>query len=110
MVSCGRGSIVSCYIGFRPPSNHACVLGVNCVLFLSFRLCGTVPNRVRVAVRLRPRNAEELQADVDSADCVELQPEVCFEDQDSNLGLSEAKLQIFVGVTMMQEMLAFDFL
>ncbi len=36
----------------------------------------TVPNRVRVAVRLRPRNAEELQADVDFADCVELQPEV----------------------------------
>jgi hypothetical protein len=83
---------------------------VNCVLFLSFRLCDTVPNRVRVAVRLRPRNAEELQADVDFADCVELQPEVCFEDQDFNLGLSEAKLQIFVGVTMMQEMLAFDFL
>ncbi|KAG0561306.1 hypothetical protein KC19_9G053700 [Ceratodon purpureus] len=35
-----------------------------------------VPNRVRVAVRLRPRNAEELQADVDFADCVELQPEL----------------------------------
>lgn len=62
------------------------------------------------AVRLRPRNAEELQADVDFADCVELQPEVCFEDQDFNLGLSEAKLQIFVDVTMMKEMVAFDFL
>jgi hypothetical protein len=36
-----------------------------------------VPNRVRVAVRLRPRNAEELVSDVDFADCVELQPEVC---------------------------------
>jgi kinesin family protein 5 len=35
-----------------------------------------VPNRVRVAVRLRPRNAEELVADVDFADCVEIQPEV----------------------------------
>jgi kinesin family protein 5 len=27
-------------------------------------------------VRLRPRNAEELAADADFADCVELQPEV----------------------------------
>ena len=50
-------------------------------------MCGTVPNRVRVAVRLRPRNAEELQADVDFADCVELQPEVCFEYLDLNFGL-----------------------
>lgn len=32
--------------------------------------------RVRVAVRLRPRNSEELVADADFADCVELQPEV----------------------------------
>lgn len=41
-----------------------------------------VPGRVRVAVRLRPRNAEEMMADADFADCVELQPEVianlCF--------------------------------
>ena len=35
-----------------------------------------VPGRVRVAVRLRPRNAEELVADADFADCVELQSEV----------------------------------
>ncbi|XP_002511735.2 kinesin-like protein KIN-UB [Ricinus communis] len=35
-----------------------------------------VPGRVRVAVRLRPRNAEELMADADFADCVELQPEL----------------------------------
>ncbi|GLU05673.1 hypothetical protein SLE2022_227600 [Rubroshorea leprosula] len=35
-----------------------------------------VPGRVRVAVRLRPPNAEELVADADFADCVELQPEV----------------------------------
>lgn len=35
-----------------------------------------VANRVRVAVRLRPRNAEESVADIDFADCVELQPEV----------------------------------
>ncbi|CAN4125806.1 unnamed protein product [Withania somnifera] len=35
-----------------------------------------VYGRVRVAVRLRPRNAEELVADADFADCVELQPEL----------------------------------
>lgn len=35
-----------------------------------------VSGRVRVAVRLRPRNAEELIADADFADCVELQPEL----------------------------------
>uniref|UniRef100_A0A2C9WAH6 Vacuolar protein 8 n=1 Tax=Manihot esculenta TaxID=3983 RepID=A0A2C9WAH6_MANES len=35
-----------------------------------------VPGRVRVAVRLRPRNAEEMVADADFADCVELQPEL----------------------------------
>lgn len=35
-----------------------------------------VSGRVRVAVRLRPRNAEEQAADADFADCVELQPEV----------------------------------
>ncbi|CAM0912644.1 unnamed protein product [Alopecurus aequalis] len=35
-----------------------------------------VSSRVRVAVRLRPRNAEELAADADFADCVELQPEL----------------------------------
>ncbi|GJT89280.1 kinesin-like protein KIN-UA [Tanacetum coccineum] len=32
--------------------------------------------RVRVAVRLRPRNSEELTTDADFADCVELQPEL----------------------------------
>lgn len=35
-----------------------------------------VSGRVRVAVRLRPRNSEEMVADADFADCVELQPEV----------------------------------
>ncbi|XP_039046800.1 kinesin-like protein KIN-UA isoform X2 [Hibiscus syriacus] len=35
-----------------------------------------VPGRVRVAVRLRPRNAEESVADADFADCVELQQEL----------------------------------
>ncbi|KAA3460201.1 armadillo repeat-containing kinesin-like protein 3 isoform X1 [Gossypium australe] len=40
-------------------------------------LCfSSVPGRVRVAVRLRPRNAEESVADADFADCVELQPEL----------------------------------
>ncbi|KAJ6703688.1 KINESIN-RELATED [Salix viminalis] len=34
-----------------------------------------VPGRVRVAVRLRPRNEEEMVADADFADCVELLPE-----------------------------------
>ncbi|KAI5082099.1 hypothetical protein GOP47_0001842 [Adiantum capillus-veneris] len=37
---------------------------------------GPVSGRVRVAVRLRPRNAEELKADFDFADCVELEPEL----------------------------------
>ncbi|KAG2677491.1 hypothetical protein I3760_12G100000 [Carya illinoinensis] len=35
-----------------------------------------VPGRVRVAVRLRPRSAEEMMADADFADCVEVQPEL----------------------------------
>ncbi|XP_057775641.1 kinesin-like protein KIN-UB isoform X1 [Salvia miltiorrhiza] len=36
----------------------------------------TISGRVRVAVRLRPRNSEEMVADADFADCVELQPEL----------------------------------
>ncbi|CAN1780262.1 Kinesin-like protein KIN-UC [Linum perenne] len=32
--------------------------------------------RVRIAVRVRPRNAEEVRSDADFADCVELQPEL----------------------------------
>nr|XP_007139989.1 hypothetical protein PHAVU_008G075500g [Phaseolus vulgaris]ESW11983.1 hypothetical protein PHAVU_008G075500g [Phaseolus vulgaris] len=40
------------------------------------RNADAVPGRVRVAVRLRPRNAEEMTADADFADCVELQPEL----------------------------------
>ncbi|KDO37027.1 hypothetical protein CISIN_1g045788mg [Citrus sinensis] len=35
-----------------------------------------VPERVRVAVRLWPRNAEETVVDADFADCVELQIEL----------------------------------
>lgn len=42
----------------------------------SIYMLWTVPGRVRVAVRLRPRNVEEMEADVDFADCVELLPEV----------------------------------
>lgn len=40
------------------------------------RIDVAVSGRVRVAVRLRPQNAEEMVADADFADCVELQPEV----------------------------------
>ncbi|KAF5935525.1 hypothetical protein HYC85_026654 [Camellia sinensis] len=42
----------------------------------SVKADAAVSGRVRVAVRLRPRNAEELAADADFADCVELQPEL----------------------------------
>ena len=35
-----------------------------------------VPGRVRMAVRLRPRNVEETVADADFADCVVLPTEV----------------------------------
>ncbi|KAJ4895845.1 Armadillo/beta-catenin repeat family protein / kinesin motor family protein [Raphanus sativus] len=34
------------------------------------------PGRVRVSVRVRPRNGEELKSDADFADLVELQPEI----------------------------------
>lgn len=37
---------------------------------------GVESGRVRVAVRLRPRNSEELKSDIDFADCVELEPEL----------------------------------
>ena len=37
-----------------------------------------------MAVRLRPRNSEELIADADFADCVELQPEVKWEQHYTN--------------------------
>ncbi|GAB4834263.1 hypothetical protein Ancab_032529 [Ancistrocladus abbreviatus] len=42
----------------------------------SFKHDAGVSGRVRVAVRLRPKNAEELVTDADFADCVELQPEL----------------------------------
>ncbi|KAJ1413651.1 P-loop containing nucleoside triphosphate hydrolase [Sesbania bispinosa] len=43
---------------------------------VEFMILCAVPGRVRVAVRLRPRNNEEMMADADFADCVELQPEL----------------------------------
>ncbi|KAK8658158.1 hypothetical protein V6N13_036370 [Hibiscus sabdariffa] len=56
-----------------------------------------VPGRVRVAVRLRPRNAEESVADADFADCVELQPEMSlcafFYRLDLEVALVEEKLK-----------------
>ncbi|KAG6427973.1 hypothetical protein SASPL_112221 [Salvia splendens] len=42
-------------------------------------ISGNVSGRVRVAVRLQPRNTEELVADADFADCVDLQPERVYE-------------------------------
>lgn len=45
--------------------------------FLSF-IFTAEPRRVRVAIRLRPRNAEDLLSDADFSDCVELQPEVIY--------------------------------
>lgn len=58
------------------PSLVSCP-AMNEEVVLKFLFCCTVSGRVRVAVRLRPRNDEELEADADFADCVELQPEVC---------------------------------
>ncbi|KAF7810243.1 kinesin-like protein KIN-UA isoform X1 [Senna tora] len=52
-----------------------------------------VPGRVRVAVRLRPRNAEEMTADADFADCVELQPEMVIHASLALLQLKRLKLR-----------------
>ena len=48
------------------------------MLSLNFKIVifSTDPGRVRVSVRVRPRNGEELKSDADFADLVELQPEV----------------------------------
>lgn len=43
---------------------------------LNFQTFDADPGRVRVSVRVRPRNGEELISDADFADLVELQPEV----------------------------------
>ncbi|XP_057531871.1 kinesin-like protein KIN-UB [Amaranthus tricolor] len=55
----------------KPPVRRSASLGGGVVKDGS-----DVPGRVRVAVRLRPKNAEESVADADYADCVELQPEL----------------------------------
>lgn len=47
-----------------------------CICIVIMLLLFVVSGRVRVAVRLRCRNADEMVADADFADCVELQPEV----------------------------------
>ncbi|GER31258.1 armadillo repeat kinesin 2 [Striga asiatica] len=52
-----------------------CVTCVDLFLSVSY-LSRSVSGRVRVAVRLRPRNSVEMVADADFADCVELQPEL----------------------------------
>ncbi|XP_007052030.2 PREDICTED: armadillo repeat-containing kinesin-like protein 2 isoform X1 [Theobroma cacao] len=62
-----------------PPSNQSpgsALRRTNSASFTAAARDDGVPGRVRVAVRLRPRNAEELVADADFADCVELQPEL----------------------------------
>ena len=58
----------------------AMALAVLLLVFLSIIMLmyTIVPGRVRVAVRLRPRNTEEMVADADFANWVELQPEVHF--------------------------------
>ncbi|RDX70870.1 Kinesin-like protein KIN-UA, partial [Mucuna pruriens] len=56
--------------------DHAAVNVLTLVLTSTCLCMREVPGRVRVAVRLRPRNAEESVADADFADCVELQPEL----------------------------------
>ncbi|XVF33480.1 hypothetical protein REPUB_Repub17cG0172100 [Reevesia pubescens] len=58
----------------RPSSNHS--PGSALRRTSSVAAGDGVPGRVRVAVRLRPRNAEESIADADFSDCVELQPEL----------------------------------
>ncbi|KAB2002797.1 hypothetical protein ES319_D11G089400v1 [Gossypium barbadense] len=62
-----------------PSSNHSTGSALRRTSSASFTTAAGgdgVPGRVRVAVRLRPRNAEESTADADFADCVELQPEL----------------------------------
>ncbi|KNA15321.1 hypothetical protein SOVF_099310 [Spinacia oleracea] len=58
----------------KPPVRRAASLGGGGAA--NTKGVSDVPGRVRVAVRLRPKNAEESVADADYADCVELQPEL----------------------------------
>lgn len=48
---------------------------INSCVLIRFDVCVIESERVRVAVRIRPRNSDDL-SDMDYADCVELQPEV----------------------------------
>ncbi|XP_022757110.1 kinesin-like protein KIN-UB [Durio zibethinus] len=69
----------SCKSRFPPSSNHSQGSALRRTSSASSATAAGgdgVPGRVRVAVRLRPRNAEELIADADFADCVELQSEL----------------------------------
>ena len=60
-----------------------------------------MPGRVRVAVRLRPRNAEESIADADFSDCVELQPEVKTKNCQSHFGnLDSGWLLVFTLIVL----------
>ncbi|XP_031098420.1 kinesin-like protein KIN-UA isoform X3 [Ipomoea triloba] len=59
-----------------PPQNSGLRRNSTGSVATSTKERGGVSGRVRVAVRLRPRNAEEMVADTDFADCVELQPEL----------------------------------
>jgi hypothetical protein len=52
----------------------------------------TDSGRVRVAVRLRPRNAEDLVSDADFSDCVELQPEVIY--------MSHSKITLMLNLSL----------
>lgn len=62
-----------------PSSNHSqgsVIRRTNSASFTTAAGGDGVSGRVRVAIRLRPRNEEESIADADFADCVELQPEL----------------------------------
>jgi len=52
----------------------------------------TASGRVRVAVRLRPRNAEDIVSDADFSDCVELQPEVIY--------MSHSKITLMLNLSL----------
>uniref|UniRef100_A0A803KYW9 Kinesin-like protein n=1 Tax=Chenopodium quinoa TaxID=63459 RepID=A0A803KYW9_CHEQI len=58
----------------KPPVRRTASLGGAAAV--AARDFSDAPGRVRVAVRLRPKNAEESVTDADYADCVELQPEL----------------------------------
>ncbi|KAI9079910.1 hypothetical protein K1719_038156 [Acacia pycnantha] len=77
LVSAGANLKATSFKSRVPPSSQSTgsALRRSSPASLAARNGDGVPGRVRVAVRLRPRNAEEMVADADFADCVELQPE-----------------------------------